>query len=162
MYEKIEKYTVNNIPGKGIEVLGQWKDDIHDIRSRIVFDFYTYKVLEAEAHAEGMPFDICQEGIDRISGVVGLMAGPGFNREVRQQLMGPKGCIHLAELVGNSLKSAIQASSRQMPEWVDEKDYNLRWAYWESFFKDTCIYFSQPDALKNLQQKVQNMANGKN
>jgi len=156
MYEKFEKYTVNNVPGIGYEVWGQWKDDIHDIRSRLVFDFHSYKVLEADAQAVSIPFDICQQGIDNIKYIVGEFAGPGFNKKVRQYLMGSNGCIHLAELVGNSLKSVLQAASRETPEWVDEEEYNKRWGVWEALFKDTCIYFSQPDALKNLQHKVQN------
>ncbi len=156
MYEKFEKYTVNNIPGVGYEVLGQWKDDIHDLRSRILFDYYTYQVIDAEAHAESLPFEICQQGIDKIKNIVGLQAGPGFNQQVKQHLRGKDGCIHLAELVGNSLKSALQAASRTTPDWVDGDDYKERWAAWESLFKNTCIYFSQPDALKNLQHRVQN------
>lgn len=155
MYQKLEKYTVNIIPNRGYEVEGIWQDDLHDIRSRIVFDYYTYQVVEAEAATSSLPFDICRQGIEKVKNIIGLQAGPGFHRAVKERLSGSQGCIHLAELVANSMKAVLQAASRQVPDWVGEDDYGARWQAWESLYKDTCIYFSQPDALKNLQYRVQ-------
>ena len=63
MYEKLERYEVNLIPGKGYEVQGQWKDDIHDIRTRIVFDYLTYKVREAEAEVVSAPLTSARKGL---------------------------------------------------------------------------------------------------
>jgi len=69
-------------------------------------------------------------------------------------LMGKSGCIHLGEMVINSFTAGLQASSRYIPDWVDEDDYNQRWGMWSAFFKDTCIYFAQPDAMQDLQEIV--------
>ena len=102
MYERFEKYTVNPIPGKGYEVLGHFKDDVHDINSRILFDYRSYRVIEAEVHTSNLPFPICQSGLDKIKDIIGVPAGPGFNRTVKERLGGSSGCIHLAEMVMNA------------------------------------------------------------
>lgn len=157
MYEQSEKYTVNLIEGKGYEVLGEWKDDIHDIRTRLVFDYYTYRITEAEATGLATPFgEVCQIGLDNMSKMVGVQVGPGFYNIVKQNLMGKSGCIHLGEMVFNSFKSCIQAASRAIPEWAENEDYSNRWSNWAILFKDTCIYFSQPNALQDLRKIVQN------
>ncbi len=157
MYEQMEKYTVKSIPGKGLEVLGQWKDDIHDIRTRMLIDYYTYTIIEAEVTGLATPFgEVCQIGLDNMSKMIGVQVGPGFNSIVKQNLMGKMGCIHLGEMVMNSFKAGLQAASRMMPDWVEEDDYANRWSNWAILFKDSCIYFSQKDALNDLQHKVQN------
>jgi hypothetical protein len=69
-------------------------------------------------------------------------------------LMGKKGCIHLGEMVINSFKSGLAASSRIIPDWVEADDYAQRWAGWEMLYKDSCIYFAQPHAMENLMLKV--------
>ena len=155
MYEQSEKYTVKIVPGRGYEVLGEWKDDVHDIRTRMLFDYNTYQVLEAEASGSSTPFgEVCQLGLDNINKMVGQQVGPGWNRRVKELLMGKSGCIHLGEMVVKSFKAGLQAASRVIPEWVDSDDYAQRWAGWEMFYKDSCIYFSQPNALENLMLKV--------
>ncbi|MBO8159946.1 DUF2889 domain-containing protein [Thermosyntropha sp.] len=146
MYEKIERYVVKIIPHKGYEVTGYWQDDIHDLKSRIVFDYKTYKIIEAEVEAEKTPFSICSEGINCIKNLIGKQVGPGFYKTVKSELMSPEGCIHVGELVMGSVKAAIQAASREIPEWVDIEDYKTRWEAWGSIYKDKCIFFAQPDA----------------
>ena len=145
MYEKLEKYIVTPIPNKGYEVQGQWKDDVHDLRTRILFDYHTYKIIDAEVEASGIPFDICQQGIKSIKNLIDVQVSPGFNKLVKEQVMGKKGCVHVGELVLGSVKAALQAASREIPDWVDEDDYTNKWAGWESLYKNQCVYFAQPE-----------------
>ncbi|MEN6348128.1 MAG: DUF2889 domain-containing protein [Syntrophomonas sp.] len=161
MYEKIEKYTIEIKPGLGFEVSGQWKDDIHDIRSHMVFDFETFKILEAEAHSFNTPFPICAQGLQSIKNIVGLEVGPGFNRQVNQKVMGRQGCVHLGELVMNSVKALVQAASREIPPWVTEEEYAQRWSDWIKMYRDRCIFFSQPGVFDNSQEEIQNAFRGK-
>lgn len=146
MYEKSEKYTVKVIPHKGYEVKGCWQDDIHCLKSRIVFEYKTNKIIEAEIEAEKIPFSICSQGVQSIKNLIGQQVGPGFYNVVKAKVMNEGGCIHVGELVLGSVKAAIQAASREMPEWVDEEDYKARWAVFSSIYKDKCIFFAQPDA----------------
>ncbi|MDD3268095.1 MAG: DUF2889 domain-containing protein [Syntrophomonadaceae bacterium] len=155
MYEKTENYKVRLIPEVGFEVNGQWKDDIHDIRSRIVFDFASFKILEAEASALKTPFSICPQGLQSIDKLIGLEVGAGFNRQVSKVLLGTVGCVHLSELVMNSVNSLVQAASRGIPSWVPEKEYAQRWTDWIKMYKDRCIYFSQPGIFENSQEEIQ-------
>lgn len=155
MYEKTENYKVQMIPDVGFEVKGQWQDDIHDIRCRIVFDWASFKILEAEATAIKTPFSICPEGVQSIRNIIGLEVGPGFNRQVKQNLLGTGGCVHLSELVMNSVNSLVQASSRGIPAWIPEEEYAQRWTDWIKMYKDRCIYFSQPGVFENSQEEIQ-------
>lgn len=154
MYERMEKYVVRPIEGRGYEVVGQFKDDIHDIRTRVVFDYFTYKVVEAQADINSLPFEICKTAVQKISSLVGVEAGPGFRARVKERIGGSSGCIHLVEMMSNSLKAALQGASRQIPDWVEEEDYKRRWDMWDDFYRNTCIYFSQPNALQGLMDKV--------
>ncbi|SHG98198.1 Protein of unknown function [Thermosyntropha lipolytica DSM 11003] len=146
MYEKSEKYVVKVLPHKGYEVIGYWQDDIHRLKSRIVFEYKTNKIIAAEVEAEKTPFPICTQGIQSIKNLIGKQVSPGFYNVVKANVMNKDGCIHVGELVLGSVKAAIQAASREMPEWVEEEDYKARWAVFSSIYKDKCIFFAQPDA----------------
>lgn len=161
MYEKLERYKVNLVPYRGYEVHGQWKDDIHDIRTRILFDFLSYEVLEADVEVVAAPFDICRQGVDIIKELVGLKAGSGYIKTIREKIMSQQGCMHIGELAQYSLTAALNCAAREIPEWVDPKEYNQRWAFWQKAYKDCCIYFSQPDALDKFQDDITNIFNRK-
>lgn len=157
MYEKIEKYTAEEIPGRGFEIRGVWKDDLHELHSRLVIDMDTYKIIEADAEGANIPFEICSEGLKCIKNIEGVTIGPGLNRVVNQKLTGPTGCIHLAEMVMNSVKALIQAASREIPDWIDDEVYLTRFAQWEKMYRDKCIFFSQPSVFgKDAYEKMRN------
>lgn len=161
MYEKQERYEVNLIPNKGYEVRGQWKDDIHDIRTRIVFDYLSYEVLEAEAEAVSAPFAICPQGLGAIKELIGKKAGSGYIRTIREKIMSPEGCMHVGELAEYSLTAALNCAAREVPAEVDPEDYDQRWAFWQNAYKNCCIYFSQPDVLEHFQDDIKKVFNGK-
>lgn len=161
MYEKLERYEVNLVPDKGYEVRGQWKDDIHDIRTRIVFNYLNYEVIEADAQVVSSPFEICQQGVEAIKELIGVKAGGGYMRTIREKIMSQKGCMHVGELAEYSLTAALNCAAREIPDWVDPEEYNQRWTFWQNAYKDCCIYFSQPDALDKFQDDITNVFNGK-
>ncbi|PKM76429.1 MAG: hypothetical protein CVU90_12185 [Firmicutes bacterium HGW-Firmicutes-15] len=154
MYEKLEKYQVKIVPGVGYEVRGQWKDDIHDLKSRMVFDINNFTIAEAAVEASGVPFDICHQGIKSIDALVGASVGKGFSKLVSQHVMGKQGCYHLGELVMNSVKSFLQAASREGPDWLDNEEYQQRWQEWINNYQGVCIYFAQPDISQENIQKA--------
>lgn len=161
MYEKLERYEVNMIPDKGYEVRGQWKDDIHDIRTRILYDYTTYKVLEAEAEIVSAPFDICQQGVESIKELVGVTVGGGYMKTIREKIKSQTGCLHVGELAEYSVTAALNCAAREMPDSFDAEEYNQRWAFWQNAYKDCCIYFSQDKALNQFQDDIQKVFNGK-
>jgi hypothetical protein len=117
-YKKIESYQVEDIPPLGYRVLGEWIDDVHHIKLDITFDFATQSIADARAWAEKAPFAICNQGFDAVRQLIGTRVGSGFGRLVRQTLESPQGCLHVGELVLGSVKAALQASSRSVPEWA--------------------------------------------
>lgn len=162
MYEKSEKYVVNVIPHKGYEVIGYWQDDIHRLKSRLVFEYKTNKIIEAEVEAEKTPFPICAQGIQSIKNLIGKQVAPGFYNVVKTNVMNKDGCIHVGELVLGSVKAAIQAASREIPDWVEEEDYKARWAVFSSIYKDKCIFFAQKDAETKALELLHQCENRKN
>jgi len=159
VYEKIESYQVEIVAGIGYEVRGKFKDDIHDLNSRIVIDVNNFTVVEAEIEAAGVPFELCHRGISNIDSIIGASVGLGFSRIVNQHIMGKQGCYHLGELVLNSVKAFLQAASREGPDWLDENEVQDRWSEWVNNYKNICIYFSQPcispqDIQKSLGQNI--------
>lgn len=154
MYEKIEKYKVEIVPGVGYEVRGQWKDDIHDLKSRMVFDINNFIIAEAEVEASGVPFDICHQGLKSIDALVGASLGKGFSKLVSQDVMGKQGCYHLGELVLNSFKAFLQAACREAPDWRNDEEYQQFWLQWINNYQDVCIFFAQPDISQEDIQKA--------
>jgi hypothetical protein len=164
MYEKTEKYSVNAIPGQGFEIKGLWMDDVHELHSRLVVNADNYEIVEAEAQGSSVPFAICHEGLKCIKKVKGIKVGPGLTKEIYQKLTGQNGCIHLAELVVNSIKALIQAASREIPDWMDEDAYRNKFFELEKLYRNKCVYFSQPalqasDSYEKIQNSLQEATN---
>lgn len=159
MYQKTERYSVQEIPPLGYQVLGEWIDDAHHIFLDITFDFATQSVVDARAWAEKYPFPVCPQGFGAVSKLIGVQVTPGFSKLVRQTLENPEGCIHVSELVLGAVKAALQASSRQVPDWADEKEYHRRWQAWENLYRGRCVYFAS-DTLKP--HEVQEVVNKRN
>lgn len=155
MYEQIERYQVRDIPKVGYEILGEWKDDVHHLQTRLVFNYYTFQIDEAEAWGLGTPFDICHQGLNSITNIIGQQVGPGFHRGLNRKVIGPQGCMHLADMILNSIKAALQAASREIPDWVEKDDYANRWASWDILFKNKCIYWSQSGVYEDSVNQVQ-------
>lgn len=150
MYKKTEEYIVNPRPEvNGFEVIGRLKDDVHNLETRIIIDIYQFTITEASCSGDRVPFPICRQGMENIASLIGEKVGPGFNRVVRQKVMGAKGCTHTGELMLGSIKAFIQAASRETPEWVDSDYYNERWQEWIGHYSGQCVYFSQSDVNKS-------------
>lgn len=164
MYEKMEKYSVDAIPGRGFEIKGVWQDDVHELHTRLLVDVQKYEIVEAEVQGTSVPFAICHEGIKCIKNIEGVKIGPGLNKTVYEKLTGQNGCIHLAELVVNSIKALIQAASREIPDWMDDDAYRNKFFELEKLYRDKCVYFTQPsvyagDACEKIQDSLRNSSN---
>ncbi|MDO4539964.1 MAG: DUF2889 domain-containing protein [Syntrophomonadaceae bacterium] len=155
LYGQSESYVVDQVEG-AYEIRAHFEDDLHEIRTRVVFDYETYCIKEAEVTGIRLPFPVCQQAMDKMQQLVGVQAGPGFARRVKEIVGGAQGCTHLVEMVSKSMKNALYGSSRSIPEWADPEDYKQRWSGWEVVFHGSCLYFSQPDALKGMLEKVHN------
>lgn len=157
MFKKQELYRVESVRDVGFEVTGLWEDDIHEIRSRLVLNVFSFSIIEAEIEANRVPHDLCLVGLQNIKYLRGVNIGPGFNKLVSQITAGEKGCSIVADIVLNSIKSIIQAGSRQRPDWMDAQLYTGRWTEWMEKYKDICIYFAQPGvSMMEIQKCIGN------
>ena len=96
---------------------------IHQFSLTVVIDD-DYTIREARAQTLAAPWPICTEVAAEYRKLIGLRIGPGFNREVREVLGGPLGCIHLTDLLGQVANTYMQTSfpDRLARQWRASAD----------------------------------------
>jgi len=141
-----------DIPNRGYRVEGELKDDLHHLKVDMVIDFFNGEIIEAHAEALNTPFPICKEGMKSIKKLIGAKIGPGFSRAVKQALINSEGCFHLEELIMNAVSAGLQATARQIPDWISKEDYAHHWKSWEKLYLGRCIHYSQPEAAETLER----------
>lgn len=144
MYQKYERYTVEQLKPQLYQIKGEWKDDIHDLQTTLLIDILKFQIVDAKANGQGVPFAICHQGISKVKDMIGSDIGPGFSHTVKKNIMGPEGCTHLGELMLGSIKAFIHATARKVPSKNLEALYDAKWNEWMNHYSDGCIFFSQP------------------
>ncbi|NLB18903.1 MAG: DUF2889 domain-containing protein [Syntrophomonadaceae bacterium] len=150
-YVREEKITCFDIPNRGFRIQGEVKDDLHHFKVELGIDFFTDEIFEAKAEALNTPFPICVEAIDVISNLVGLRIGDGISRKINQALIGPEGCFHLAELIINCISAGLQATAREIPDWIPKEEYARAWKSREKTYLGRCIHYAQPNATSTME-----------
>ncbi len=116
----------------------------HHMQVRITVDLDLI-VTDAAAITLAGPYQICPQGAQNITNLIGLKIGPGWKRRVQTAIGGPSGCTHITELTGPMATTAYQAIggeiSRRRREQIE--DDNLPETNQDSSLKNSCIAFSQ-------------------
>lgn len=73
-------------------------EPLHDMWIRLTVDA-DFVVREVEARIDAGPFELCPSITPAFERLKGLRIGPGWNRRVREELGGPRGCTHLVDLL---------------------------------------------------------------
>ncbi|MEI6985934.1 MAG: DUF2889 domain-containing protein [Rhodospirillaceae bacterium] len=82
-------------------------DYIHEMFMRVTVTD-NFKVVDVEAEILKSPFAVCGTVAGRFRQLVGLTIGAGWNRAIKEQLGGVRGCTHLVELLGPIATTAFQ------------------------------------------------------
>lgn len=116
----------------------------HHMQVRITVDLELI-VTDAAAITLAGPYQICPQGAQNITNLIGLKIGPGWKRRVQTAIGGPSGCTHITELTGPMATTAYQTIggeiSRRRREQIE--DDNLPETNQDSCLKNSCIAFSQ-------------------
>lgn len=151
-YTREEIIRCTDIPHRGFRVQGELKDDLHHLKVDMVIDFFNSEIIEAHAEAVNTPFPICKEAMGSIKKLEGMRIEPGFGRTVKRALINSEGCFHLEELIMSAVNAGLQASAREIPDWISEEEYADRWRAWEKLYLGRCIHYAQPEAGKTLER----------
>jgi len=151
-YTREEIIRCTDIPHRGFRVEGELKDDLHHLKVDMVIDFFRSEIMEAHAEAVNTPFPICKEAMGSIKKLVGVQIGPGFGKTVKQALINSEGCFHLEELIMSAVNAGLQASAREIPDWISREEYADRWRSWEKLYLGRCIHYAQPGAGNTLER----------
>ena len=116
----------------------------HHMQVRITVDLDLI-VTDAAAITLAGPYQICPQGAQNITNLIGLKIGPGWKRRVQTAIGGPSGCTHITELTGPMATTAYQTIggeiSRRHREQIE--DDNLPETNQDRSLKNSCIAFSQ-------------------
>ena len=116
----------------------------HHMQVRITVDLELI-VTDAAAITLAGPYQICPQGAQSITNLIGLKIGPGWKRRVQTAIGGPSGCTHITELTGPMATTAYQTIggeiSRRHREQIE--DDNLPETNQDRSLKNSCIAFSQ-------------------
>jgi len=116
----------------------------HHMQVRITVDL-DLNVTDAAAITLAGPYQICPQGAQNITNLIGLKIGPGWKRRVQTAIGGPSGCTHITELTGPMATTAYQTiggeKSRRLREQTE--DDNLPETNQYRSLKNSCIAFSQ-------------------
>ena len=139
---KIE-ISVDLVQNQGFSTHAEFSDFNHEILLDMVFQIGTGIVLEADAQLVKYPFPECPQAMSVIKKLIGYRAvNFGARKEIMQMLAGPQGCLHLAELVMESINARIQAGDQMQPDWIDPELLKQRREQWEKAWTNSCIHYA--------------------
>jgi hypothetical protein len=124
------------VPTVSLEGKPRPATSVHHMRICIKVSIRTLMIEDIEAELPAIPHEECAEMHRTLSGIKGLTLSPGFTRQVKNQLGGRSGCIHLTTLLLAMAPAAIQGF------WVhnDRKPGRRRVSreLMENYLIDTC------------------------
>lgn len=115
-------------------------DTFHELNLALEVSLPDQTIVAARAEMQRSPYPICADVMAKVGALVGHRAGPGIGKLARETLGGPQGCSHLAELVMEAVRSAVQAefveTGRGLTRDEQVEVYRRKW-------KDTCYAYSR-------------------
>jgi hypothetical protein len=73
-------------------------EPIHDMWIRLTLDA-SVEIREVEVKMDGVPYEGCPGIAAAFGRLKGLRIGPGWNRKIRELFGGPRGCVHVVDLL---------------------------------------------------------------
>lgn len=82
-------------------------EPIHEMWIRLTLDDQL-EIRDIEAVTDHSPFEMCPAITPNFKRLIGLRIGPGWNRKIKEQVGGTRGCTHLVELLAPMATVAFQ------------------------------------------------------
>lgn len=82
-------------------------EPVHEMWIRLTLDD-NLEIRDIEAVTDHSPFEMCPAITPNFKRLIGLRVGPGWNRRIKEEVGGTKGCTHLVELLAPMATVAFQ------------------------------------------------------
>src|SRR3972149_3730678 len=80
------------------------KDGQHTMEASLVIQVETMTVIEVAGSITSAPHDSCSTAVEGMQGLLAMPIPPGLFREMQSRVGGRKGCIHMNELVRETVQ----------------------------------------------------------
>ncbi len=113
-----------------IIVEGKIADSYHEMSAKVEFSFPKLEILDIECSFIRYPHEECLDAMKYIHEIKGLRVGKNFYRDLTERIGGPKGCIHLNNLLYEMGMSAVQARFARWDEMAPPEILNMPKKKW--------------------------------
>ena len=104
---------------------GQFLDDYHDFKCKMVFKLPALEVMDAKVEMNKLPQEVCRIPFNRLAELKGLKIERGFRQKVKKAIGGDQGCIHLLDLIHEIAQGivALLRKAKMTPDGKEMKDF---------------------------------------
>lgn len=113
-----------------IVVEGRITDSYHEMHAKMEFSFPKLEILKVESKFIRYSHDECLDALKHINEIEGLRVSRNFYRNLTETIGGPKGCIHLNNLIYEMGMSAVQARFARWDEMAPPDVLNMPKPKW--------------------------------
>jgi hypothetical protein len=107
----IQNMTIEAVPldADHLRVDGTLKDPDHHIEVYIVVAIKKREIIDVGARMLRQPYSTCNLAMKRAQGLIGMKIKPGLYQRLYVVVGGPKGCVHLVDILMAACKLAANA-----------------------------------------------------
>lgn len=134
---------------------------VHDLTIRLFIKGPGLLIEDVEVDMNHVPRDECLRTRDSLNPLIGKSIAPGFTQWVKENLGGPRGCIHLNSLLLAMAPAALQGFwSSRIARPVDMRQASKGMA--PEFLIDTCwVWRSDGPLAEELKETIRKSSKGK-
>lgn len=112
--ERTKQFSITG-PDDGIfEGMASLQDSQHTMEVTVVVRVDSMEVVRVQGSITKAPFDICASAMEGLRSLEGMRVRPGLFGEMQKRVGGPKGCIHMNDLIREALQ--LIAAHRNLTE----------------------------------------------
>jgi len=140
--------------GDLITIDGWLTDSYHEMTLSVDFSFPDLIIKRIEGKMIRYPHQDCLPGIDSLKNVLGIRAGRNFFQKIEEAYGGPRGCVHLLNLLYEAGLAAVQARfaktkllSPEEMEAIPKERLIKMYLKFQPGMRDSCIAWSNESPM---------------
>ncbi|MDO8691088.1 MAG: DUF2889 domain-containing protein [Dehalococcoidia bacterium] len=112
--QRSKHFSISGPEGGVFRAKASLRDGQHTMEASLAIQEGTMKVLEVAGSITSAPHPDCRTAVEGMQNLVGMLVQPGLFREMQSRVGGRKGCIHMNELIRESVQ--LVAAHRNLTE----------------------------------------------
>lgn len=119
-YQRDKRFTIEGPEDGKFTAHASLRDGAHSMEAHVVVEEGTMAILQVKGVMNKIPHDVCSTSMDGLQSLVGMQIKPGIFSEMQKRVGGAKGCIHMNDLVRETLQLvAAHWSMTQLRRMMD-------------------------------------------